>query len=103
VRTPPDGLIVTADPFSLQNQRRVLEFAAEHGVPAMYEEREWAVAGGLMAYGPSLSDQFRRAAGYVVRILQGAKPAELPIDQAMTFDFVLNLKTAQMLGLTIPH
>jgi putative ABC transport system substrate-binding protein len=103
LRTAPDALIVTADPFTSQNQRRVLDFAAEQGVPAMYEEREWATAGGLMAYGPSVSDQSRRAAGYVDRILKGTKPGELPIDQAMVFDFVINLKTAQALGLTIPQ
>jgi putative ABC transport system substrate-binding protein len=60
-------------------------------------------AGGLMAYGPNIGDQYRRAARYVVRILQGATPAELPIDQAMTFDFVVNLKTARELGITFPQ
>jgi putative ABC transport system substrate-binding protein len=103
VRAAPDALIVTADPFTIQNQRRVLDFAAANRLPAIYEEREWAAAGGLMAYGPSVSDQSRRAAGYVDRILKGTPPGELPIDQAMTFDFVVNMKTAQALGITFPN
>jgi len=99
----PDGLMVVIDPLTEQHQRRILDFAAESGLPAIYEERGWVAAGGLMAYGPNIGDQYRRAARYVVRILQGATPAELPIDQAMTFDFVVNLKTARELGITFPQ
>jgi putative tryptophan/tyrosine transport system substrate-binding protein len=99
----PDGLMVVIDPLTQQHQGRILDFAAELGLPAIYEEREWVVAGGLMAYGPNISEQYRNAAGYVARILEGAKPAELPIDQAMTFDFTINLQTAQALGLAIPQ
>jgi putative ABC transport system substrate-binding protein len=99
----PDGLMVVIDPLTEQHQRRILDFAAARRLPAIYEEREWAVAGGLMAYGPNIRDQYHRAADYVVRILHGAQPAELPIDQAMTFDFAINLETAEVLGLTIPQ
>jgi putative tryptophan/tyrosine transport system substrate-binding protein len=98
-----DALMVTADPLTGRNRRRILDFAAAARLPAIYEEREWVVDGGLMAYGPSLPDQFRRAGGYVVKIFEGTKPADLPIDQAMTFDFVVNMKTARELGITFPE
>jgi putative ABC transport system substrate-binding protein len=72
-------------------------------VPALYPEREFADDGGLMAYGPSVPDNFRRAASYIDRILKGASPAELPIQEPVKFDFIVNLKTASALGLTIPQ
>ena len=81
---------------------RIVELAAQHRLPTMYHERDAVAAGGLMAYGVNLPDFFRRAATYVDRILKGAKPADLPVEQSMRFDFVINLKTAQALGLTIP-
>jgi putative ABC transport system substrate-binding protein len=71
-------------------------------VPALYPEREYAVEGGLIAYGPNVPDSFRRAASYVDRILRGAKPGDLPIDEASKFDFVINLRTARNLGLSLP-
>jgi putative ABC transport system substrate-binding protein len=84
------------------NERRGLaDLAAKHRLPAVYPWREGADAGGLMAYGPSIADLYRRAATYVDKILKGAKPADLPVEQPTKFDFVINLKTAKALGLTI--
>jgi putative tryptophan/tyrosine transport system substrate-binding protein len=80
-----------------------VELAAQHGLPAMYEQRLFAEAGGLLAYGPNLADNYRRAAYYVDRILKGTKPADLPVEQPMTFDFVVNMKTARELSITFPQ
>jgi putative ABC transport system substrate-binding protein len=83
--------------------RQVLaEFAAKNRLPAVASYREFPVAGGLMSYGPSLADLYRRAGGYVAKILRGAKPADLPIEQPTKFELIINLKTAKSLGLTIP-
>jgi putative tryptophan/tyrosine transport system substrate-binding protein len=76
---------------------------AQARLPAMYEIRDWTEAGGLMSYGPSFVAMHRRAAYYVDRILKGAQPADLPVEQPREFEFVINLKTAHALGLTIPH
>jgi putative ABC transport system substrate-binding protein len=78
-------------------------FAAQQRLPAMYEERDFVDAGGLMAYGPNLAANYRRAATYVDKILKGAKPANLPVEQPTKFELVINLKTAKALGLTIPQ
>jgi putative tryptophan/tyrosine transport system substrate-binding protein len=80
----------------------IVEFATQQHLPSVFAERESVVAGGLMSYGPSLPDLYRRAATYVDKILKGAKPADLPVEQPMKFELVINLKTAQTLGLTIP-
>src|SRR5712691_2161119 len=97
-----DALIVVSDPALMEGLRgRTVDLAATHRLPAMYSSRELVVAGGLMSYGPSLSDIFRHAATYVDKILKGAKPADLPVEQPMKFEFIINLKTAQALGLTI--
>jgi putative tryptophan/tyrosine transport system substrate-binding protein len=85
------------------HRAQVAQLAAEYRLPAMYAEREFVDFGGLMAYGPSVSAGYRRAAAFVDKILKGAKPADLPVEQAMQFEFVINLKTAQALGLTLPH
>jgi len=97
-----DALLTFGDPFTSRHQRRLLDFAATHQWPAASLWREFVEAGGLLSYGPSLRDLFRRAATYVHKILQGAKPGDLPVEQPMKFDLILNLKTAKALGLTIP-
>ena len=81
---------------------RIVAFAMASRLPALFAEREVAVAGGLMAYGPSIPALFRRAAVYVDKIFRGANPAELPVELSTTFEFVINLKTAKALGLTVP-
>jgi putative tryptophan/tyrosine transport system substrate-binding protein len=92
---PPEGV------FNL-HRAKIAAFAAQHRLPAIYPNRIYLDAGGLMAYGPSYPDQWRRVAVYVDKILKGAKPADLPVEQPTTFELVINLKTAQALGLTIP-
>jgi putative tryptophan/tyrosine transport system substrate-binding protein len=101
-QVPPDALLMIADSFTFLHRRRVLDFTAKNRLPAIYELREVVDDGGLMAYGPSLAGLFRRAAYYADRILKGANPADLPIEQPTKFELVINLKTAKTLGLTIP-
>ena len=98
-----EGLVVLPDVMFFDHQERLTTLAAKSRLPAVYGEREFADAGGLMAYGPNYDDLFRRSAYYVDRILKGAKPADLPVEQPMRFDFVINLKTAKQIGLTIPQ
>jgi len=95
VVVPPDGLFVS-------ERRRIVALAAAARLPALYPYREQVDAGGLMSYGVNLRESWRRAATFVDKILKGAKPADLPVEQPREFDFVINLKTAQALGLTIP-
>ena len=96
---------LTVLPFSMFNseRRRLVELAAKNRLPAVYPWPEFVDAGGLMAYGPNLADSFRRAATYVDKILKGAKPADLPVEQPTKFELVINLRTAKDLGLTIPQ
>jgi len=94
--------MVLRSPVFFDARARIIALAAQHRLPAMYGWRAYVDAGGLMAYGASLVDMGRRAATYVDRILKGAKPADLPIEQPMKFELVINLKTAKALGLTIP-
>jgi putative tryptophan/tyrosine transport system substrate-binding protein len=102
-RAEADALIVLSDPELVTPLRgRVANLAAKSRLPAMYDWKLDVEAGGLMSYGPSLPDLWRHAATYVAKILKGAKPADLPVEQAMQFELVINLKTAQTLGLTIP-
>ena len=102
-RRHADALIVLASPFFFAHRTRLGELAAKHRLPTMYHQQEYVVgSGGLMSYGPNLRDLFRRAATYVDKILKGAKPSDLPVEQPTKFEFVINLKTAKALGLTIP-
>jgi len=96
------ALIVVVDLLLFAHMRRIADFAVASKLPAIAQRREFAEAGGLMTYGPSYSDLFRRAATYVDKILKGAKPADLPVEQPTKFDLIINLKTAKALGLTIP-
>jgi putative tryptophan/tyrosine transport system substrate-binding protein len=98
----PDALFVITDVLTARHWGRIVEFAAQHQLPTLFEYREPVVAGGLIAYGPSQADLHRRAAYYVDRILKGTRPADLPVEQPMKMELVLNLKTAEALGLTIP-
>jgi putative tryptophan/tyrosine transport system substrate-binding protein len=102
-RQPPDALFTLRDSLTNTYRARILDFAATSRLPTMSGLREFAVDGGFLAYGPSLDGSYHRAALYVDKILKGAQPAHLPIEQPMRFDFVINLRTAQALGLTIPH
>jgi putative ABC transport system substrate-binding protein len=96
------ALLVLPDPMFRNQQERILDLGVKHRLPAMYWSRELADAGGLMSYGPNVPDVYRHAATYVDKILKGAKPADLPVEQPAKFDLVINLKTAKALGLTIP-
>jgi putative ABC transport system substrate-binding protein len=102
-RERPNALLVLFDPLLTGQRARIAELANKHRLPAMYPHREYAEAGGLMAYGASLLDLYRRAATYVDKILKGVRPADLPVEQPTRFELVLNLRTAQSLGLTIPQ
>jgi len=101
-RQRPDALITVEDPLTFSHRKRIADFAIGQQLPSLHGIREFAAAGGLMSYGASLADLYRRAAGYVDKILRGAKPADLPVQQPSKFEFVVNLKTARTLGLRIP-
>jgi putative ABC transport system substrate-binding protein len=102
VREHPDALLVGASAVNVANRHLIVEFAAQSRLPAMYPTREFVDAGGLISYGVDFHDLFRRAAGYVDRILRGAAPSDLPVEQPTKFDLVINVKTAMALGLAIP-
>jgi putative tryptophan/tyrosine transport system substrate-binding protein len=97
-----DAIFVHQDPLFFAHRARIVALAAQSRRPAVYQYREWVEAEGLMSYGASLRDVYRRLAVLVEKILQGAKPGDLPVEQVMTLELVINLKTAQALGLTIP-
>jgi putative tryptophan/tyrosine transport system substrate-binding protein len=101
-RSPGGSLIVMPDAFNAANRDLIIALAARFGVPVMYNGNYYAESGGLIAYGADRIEEFRQAAGYIDRILKGAKPADLPIQQPTKFDFVINPKTAKALGLTVP-
>jgi putative ABC transport system substrate-binding protein len=98
-----EAIHVMPSPFFNANRRRLIELLATHRLPAVYEFKDFVEDGGLMSYGPNVTEMFRGMAGYVDRILRGARPADLPVERATKFELALNLKTAQALGLTIPQ
>jgi putative ABC transport system substrate-binding protein len=102
-RERAQALIVQLSPLTSEHHRQVEELAAQHRLPAMYEVRFFVDAGGLVSYGPNRPESYRRAAFYVDKILKGAKPADLPVEQPTKFELVINMKTAKVLGLTIPQ
>jgi putative ABC transport system substrate-binding protein len=99
----PDGLYVLRSPLMFANDKRIVGFALKSRLPSVYERREEVDAGGLMSYGANFAESYRRVAYYVDKILKGAKPADLPVEQPTKFELVINLKTAKQLGLTIPQ
>ena len=101
VREHPEALVLS-DPFTFSQRARIVEFAAEHRLPAIYESSDFVDAGGLMSFGPNISNLYRGAAVYVDKILKGAKPGDLPIEQPTKFELVLNMKTAKALGISFP-
>jgi putative tryptophan/tyrosine transport system substrate-binding protein len=101
-RWSADALLVTSGSFLLRQRQRIVEFAASSRLPAIYAWREAVESGGLMSYGPSLAGQFKRAAYYVDRLLNGTRPADLPVEQPMIFDFVVNMRMARELGIAFP-
>jgi putative ABC transport system substrate-binding protein len=101
-RSPNGGLIVTPSGPAFVHRDLIVTLAARHKLPAVYNERSFAAAGGLVSYGASEVDQYRQAAGYVDRILKGEKPADLPVQAPTKYETVLNLKTAKALGLDVP-
>jgi putative tryptophan/tyrosine transport system substrate-binding protein len=98
----PNALLVLQDAVTMQQRSEIIDFAIKERLPSMFQEKGWAEAGGLMSYGENLASMYRRAAYFVDRIFKGAKPADLPVEQATKFDMVLNLRTAKAIGLTIP-
>ena len=98
----PDALLVLQDAVMMQHRKEIIEFAIQRRLPSMFNEKGWVLAGGLMSYGENLPSMYRRSAYFVDKIFKGAKPADLPVEQAAKFDMVLNLRTAKAIRLTIP-
>ena len=101
-REPNGGLITTPNSLAIINRELIIDLAARYKLPAIYPFRFFAESGGLLAYGPDVADQYRRAAAYVDRILKGVKPGELPVEQSTKLDLILNVKTAKALGIEVP-
>jgi len=99
----PDGFLALMDPVLNSYRKRILDFLAENRLPAMFENKDWVEAGGLISYGASYSDAHRRAATLMDKILKGAKPADIPVEQPTRFELFINLKTAKQIGVTIPQ
>jgi putative ABC transport system substrate-binding protein len=102
-QSPNGGIILTASGIGAANVNLIIAAAARYKLPAIYNQRPFVVAGGLISYGPNYADQFRRAAGYVDRILRGEKPADLPVQAPNKYELAINLKTAKTLGLSVPQ
>jgi putative tryptophan/tyrosine transport system substrate-binding protein len=100
--TRPDALIVLQDALTLQHRKEIIDFTVERRLPGMFVAREWVASGGLMSYGENLAEMYRRGAYFVDKILKGAKPADLPVEQVTKFELIINLKTAKAMGWTIP-
>jgi putative ABC transport system substrate-binding protein len=98
----PDALIVLQDALTLQHRKEIIDFTIQKRLPGMFVAKEWVVVGGLMSYGENLADMYRRGAYFVDKVLKGAKPADLPVEQVTKFELILNLKTAKAMELTIP-
>jgi putative ABC transport system substrate-binding protein len=103
VREHADGVLVLSTPLFIAGAKRLAELALKHKLPSLFGPKHHVAAGGLMSYSPDRPDLYRRGAVFVDKILKGAKPADLPVEQPTKFEFVINLKTAKALGLTIPH
>ena len=103
IKSRVDALIVFPGALGMQNSQRIVDLVAKHQIPAIYQFPEFVAVGGLMSYGASLTERYHRAAVYVDKILKGAKPADLPVEQPTKFELLINLKTAKALGLTIPQ
>jgi putative ABC transport system substrate-binding protein len=101
-RKQVNAIMTFTTPRFFAERKRIVELAAKYRLPAIYPQKEFVDEGGLMSYGVDYTDLYRRAAGYVDKILKGAKPADLPVQQATKFEFVINLKAAKQIGLTIP-
>jgi putative ABC transport system substrate-binding protein len=99
----PDGFLALMDPVLNSNRKRILDFLIKNRLPAIFENKEWVEDGGLISYGPDFPDAIRRAAALIDKILKGTKPEDIPVEQPMKFELVINLKTAQQIGLTIPE
>jgi putative ABC transport system substrate-binding protein len=102
-RSPGGGLVVVASPAATRHRDLIIKLAARHKLPAIYYERFFVAGGGLISYGTDFVDQYRRAAGYVDRILKGEKPADLPVQAPAKFELVINLKAAKALGIDVPQ
>jgi putative ABC transport system substrate-binding protein len=101
-REPSGGLIVTLSGLAISHRELIVALATRHRLPAVYTYRPFVTGGGLISYGPNIVDQYRRAAGYVDRILKGEKPADLPVQTPTKYELLVNLKTAKALGLDVP-
>lgn len=101
-RDPPDAILMVANSLTVLNRKRVFDYAAAHRIPAMYEYTFMAKDGGLIAYGPDLSESFQRVADLTSRIFQGAKPGDLPFEEPTRYPLVVNLKTAKAAGINLP-
>ena len=102
-QSPNGGLILAASPIGATNVNSIIAAAARYNLPAVYNLRTFVAAGGLISYGPNFTEQYRRAAGYVDRILRGEKPADLPVQAPNKYELAINLKTAKALGLSVPQ